>query len=142
MDSFSTTSLTTLLEAISQRIASSTGEIRTLLQQYKDVDSSDEHGDPTATLSALAHNLEHFQSQAHRLKSSVQSVRVVSERLQGALTSRLAQCDADSAVLGKQLMRLQPENLGSVNQAAVRTFEEVLSTYIALFDWLSNALSL
>ncbi|KAL6872914.1 ankyrin repeat-containing domain protein [Trichoderma novae-zelandiae] len=109
MDGRSISSLTTLCSGISQRAISSANELQSLVEA---LDSS--HRNVSPVLTSLAGALEELNQRASRLDVALVT-STVAMLVQDGLKEHLTSCDGMMTVLYKQLMRLQPDNVGSLN---------------------------
>ncbi|KAL7809757.1 ankyrin repeat-containing domain protein [Trichoderma gracile] len=109
MDGRSISSLTTLCSGISQRAISSANELRSLV---KALGSS--HRNVFPVLTSLASALEELSQRAAELDAALVT-STVAMLVQDGLKEHLTRCDGMMTVLYKQLLRLQPDNIESLN---------------------------
>lgn len=108
MDGRSVTALTTLCSTISQRTISCANEVRVLVEAL----DPRQHG--VSPLTSLASALEELNQQATQLEESLNS-STISMQTHDSFIELLIKCDGTITVLYKQLLRLQPDNVGRVN---------------------------
>lgn len=133
MDSFSIQSLTSLCTSIGTRTASSAAEVEALTKSTDPAVSSD-------TLLAHRDHLTKLSCEASSLKDAVTIAAVISQDLQEALIGTLTKVDALVGKLHKQLMRLLPENVHSVDTACMLKFDQFLIAHIQVFGFLTEVL--
>ncbi|KAK1249371.1 hypothetical protein MKX07_002887 [Trichoderma sp. CBMAI-0711] len=109
MDGRSISSLTTLCSGISQRAISSAIELRSLVEAL-----GPSHRNVLPVLTSLASALEELSQRASQLDAALVT-STVAMLVQDGLKEHLTSCDGMMTVLYKQLMRLQPDVIESLN---------------------------
>ncbi|RFU80487.1 ankyrin repeat [Trichoderma arundinaceum] len=135
MDGHSTAALTTLCSAIAQRAISSANEAQSL---FEALDSSDHD---ISQLSSLAGALEELNQRASKLDVSLIS-STISIDLHGAFKQYLTECDGTMTVLYKQLLRLQPDNIGSLNVEFVAAYCQVVGANSKLLESINDIVTM
>lgn len=128
MDGHSISSLTTLCSGISQRAISSANEIQSLVEP---LDSS-QHS-ISQPLSSLASALEELNQRASQLDVCL-ITSTVAMQVQDAFKELLTTCDGTMTVLHKQLMRLQPDNIESVNMEFLVAYYQTVKANSKLLE--------
>ncbi|CAM1511832.1 Fc.00g093450.m01.CDS01 [Cosmosporella sp. VM-42] len=136
MDSFSVVSLTSLTSSISHRTVSSTEEIKELIEtlnlEYAAIPQ----------LAAVSTSLADLHGRVVQLGESLNGSSSISQRLQTHLSQSLGSCDGITAVLNKQVMRLQADTLATLNPLFLTAYAEALTAYGRLFHFFVNLLSM
>ncbi|KAH0491090.1 hypothetical protein TgHK011_002533 [Trichoderma gracile] len=109
MDGRSISSLTTLCSGISQHAISSANELRSLVEAL-----GSSHRNVLPVLTSLASALEELSQRAAELDAALVT-STVAMLVQDGLKEHLTGCDGMMTVLYKQLLRLQPDNIESLN---------------------------
>ncbi|KAF7539120.1 hypothetical protein G7Z17_g12488 [Cylindrodendrum hubeiense] len=136
MDGFSVISLTSLTSTITNRALSSIGELNELIQTI-----GQDHA-ATQDLTVLSGALHQLHQQVPQLETALNGASAISLRLQNHLSQSLASCDGIAAVLNKQVMRLQPNNVLLCDGEFCVVNGYALRTYCQLFDVFVMLLSL
>lgn len=76
------------------------------------------------------------------LSGPLSTTLVISSQLQQILEQTLGSCDAATASLQKQLMRLQSVNVGSVDSDALDKYADMLLKSTGLFEHFIRLLSM
>lgn len=135
MQGFSVASVTSACSTISHRALSTATEIDQLRTQSPSVDTG------IKKLAFLATRLQQFRQHVDTLQQCLRDASAISERLQEVVGTAIAHCDAASAVLQKQVMRVQPQNLTQLDVNALSAFEDLLVTNSRVFILGSQLLS-
>ncbi|KAH6895887.1 ankyrin repeat-containing domain protein [Thelonectria olida] len=136
MDGFSVISLTALGSTIANRALSSAEELNELIATLGSHHGSISH---LSTFSSLLHKLHQHVVQ---LETALNGASVISLRLQTDLSQCLGSCDGIMAVLNKQVMRLQPENVAQLDETFLAVQGHTLEAYCQLFDFFVKLLSM
>ncbi|KAH7150368.1 ankyrin repeat-containing domain protein [Dactylonectria estremocensis] len=136
MDAFSVVSLTSLTTTISNRALSSATELNELLQALGRDHLASE------ILFALSNALHRHQQQVAQLQAALDGAHTISVRLQAHLSQSLTACDATAAVLNKQVMRLQPDNVELFDESFCAAHGDAVRAYSQLFDVFVKLLSM
>lgn len=107
MDGRSTSALTTLCSTVAQRAISIIHELQLLLEPLGS-------GDKVDALLELSNALEELKLQASQLDSTLGAC-TVSMAAHDAFKQHLTNCDGAMAILYKQILRLQADNIDSIN---------------------------
>ena len=135
MDSFSVASLGSLCSAISHTAIAGVIEIAELVANIP----PGQHADQLASLSRA---LQEFSESVSRFEVTVNGASTISPRLQGQLGASLGACQGQLAPLGKQVMRLQPTTVGSLNAMYVMVNEDLLLAYTQLLAFFEEVLAM
>lgn len=135
MDSFTAASMSSLCSSISHSAIASASELADLLQKVSD----GQHADQLASLSEALHA---FSANVYQLEASISSASAISQQLQLQLGDSLQACQAKMGPLGKQVMRLQPENVIHLNGQFVMARADLLVAYTQLFVIFEEALAM
>lgn len=92
-------------------------------------------------LAFLATKLQQFRQHVDTLQQCLRDATVISDKLQVVVNGVVKQCDSASAVLQKQVMRVQPQNLSQLNEGVVETFQALLDSNSRVFILASQLLS-
>lgn len=136
MDGFSVLSLTSLTSSITHRLQAGQEEIWELLQASEARDSG-----PEARLAAFVDTLQRITQCTIRLEKSLNCATAISEGLQTHLSQSLGSCDGTTAVLNKQIMRLQPETISTLNTSFLTAYKSTLDAHVDLFGFFVRQLS-
>jgi hypothetical protein len=136
MDGFSVISLTSLGSTIANRALSSAEELNELIATLDLHHGSISH---LSTFSSLLHKLHQHVVE---LETALNGASAISLRLQTDLSQCLGSCDGIMAVLNKQVMRLQPENVAQLNGTFLAVQGYSLEAYCQLFDFFVKLLSM
>lgn len=128
MDGFSVASLTSLCTGISNRAAVSSSELRTLVATLP-------RGGDNAQLYDLSFRLSTFGTQILKLERTLKTATVISQPLQRTLGRSLEISNETLAVVSKQLMRLQQENIHLVDWRLVGVYNDLMEISTALLDY-------
>ncbi|KAH6608491.1 ankyrin repeat [Trichoderma cornu-damae] len=131
MDGRSTTALTTLCSAIEQRAISSAHEVQSLVAALESTPCD------IPQLSLLASALEELNQRASQLDASLIS-STVSMELHDTFKQLLTRCDASVTVLYKQLLRLRPDNAGSINTEFLAAHWQAVNANGELLNWIKS----
>ncbi|KAF4994424.1 hypothetical protein FDECE_13124 [Fusarium decemcellulare] len=132
-DGFSVISLTSLGTTISHRVLSSAEEFNEL---NSTLETENAHlSVSTARLYQLHHNVG-------ELENALNSASVISVRLQTHLSQSLASCDVITAVLNKQVMRLQTDTLPMMDEVFMVVYNDAIVAFTRLFAFFVKVLSL
>lgn len=112
MDGRSTNALTTLCSAVAQRAIAIVHEVQLLIEPLGS--GSGSSLDKLYALLELTNSLEELKLQASQLDASL-AVSTVSMAAHDAFKQHLTNYDRAMAVLYKQILRLQADNIGSIN---------------------------
>ncbi|KAL7793010.1 ankyrin repeat-containing domain protein [Trichoderma ceciliae] len=129
MDGRSISALTTLCSATAQRAISSANEVQVLIA----VLNSSHHEESISQLSALADALEELGQLAAQLDASLVT-STVSMEVYDAFKQLLIGCDGTATALYKQLLRLQPDNIGSLNAEFVVAYSQTVKANSRLLE--------
>lgn len=121
MDGRSTNALTTLCSTVAQRAISILHEVQPLIEPLGS------GLDRLGALLELTTSLGELRLQASQLDASL-ATGTVSMAAYDAFKQHLTDCDGATAVLYKQLLRLQADNIESIN-----------SEFLAAYDWTVKA---
>lgn len=135
MDGFSVASLSSLCSAISHTAIAGVIEIAELVAKIP----PSHHADQLASLSRA---LQEFSESVSRFEVTVNGAPAISPRLQGQLGASLGVCQGKLAPLGKQVMRLQPTTVGSLNAMYVMVNEDLLLAYTQLLAFFEEVLAM
>jgi hypothetical protein len=119
MDGRSINSLTTLCSSIAQRAISSANEV------YSLIDLPSLSQDKLDALSTLADTLEELNQQAAQLDVSL-AASTVSMEAHDTFKQLLTGCDATMAILYKQILRIQSDNVDSVNIGFLSAYDQTV----------------
>ncbi|KAH8736375.1 ankyrin repeat-containing domain protein [Ilyonectria robusta] len=136
MDGFSVVSLTSSAATISNRALSSAEELKELIQNLDSQHFTIPH------LSPLGDALHQLHQQVAQLQTALNGASAISVRLQTHLSQSLEACDGIAAVLNKQVMRLQADNLLLFDETFCAVHSHTLVSYCQLFDVFVKLLSL
>lgn len=132
-DGFSVISLTSLGSSISHRLLSSAEELNEL---NGTLESPDER------LSSFANRLYQLHQHVGYLETALNNASAISGRFQTTLSQSLGSCDVVNTVLNKQVMRLQAETLGLLDEVFLVVYSDALLAYTRLFAFFVKVLSL
>ncbi|KAH7189530.1 ankyrin repeat-containing domain protein [Fusarium flagelliforme] len=132
-DGFSVISLTSLGSSISHRLLSSAEELNEL---NGTLETTDER------LSSFANRLYQLHQHVGYLETALNNASAISGRFQTTLSQSLGSCDVVSTVLNKQVMRLQAETLGLLDEVFLVVYSDALLAYTRLFAFFVKVLSL
>ena len=135
MDSFSVTSLTSLTSTISHRALSSAEELNNLTE------TAQPQHDLAPLISEFSKALQQLYERASLLEESLSSATAISEGLRTDLTKWLNSCDQTTAVLSKQVLRLQADTLDSLEPFFVNVYVKTVVGYARLFHFFVTVLS-
>ncbi|KAK2612784.1 hypothetical protein QQS21_001236 [Conoideocrella luteorostrata] len=134
MDGFSVASLTSLCSTIAQQVVSSTSELQSLLQT---IPSPSDSVQQIATFAAILHATN---VQVTHLEQALGNATAISLGLQGVLTASLNSCNAVSARLHKQILRLHADNATDADPTYIQSHSQLLAIYQSLFQCLADIL--
>ncbi|KAJ4138331.1 hypothetical protein NW768_002154 [Fusarium equiseti] len=132
-DGFSVISLTSLGSSISHRLLSSAEELNELNGTLET---------PDERLSSFANRLYQLHQHVGYLETALNNASAISGRFQATLSQSLGSCDVVNTVLNKQVMRLQAETLGLLDEVFLAVYSDALLAYTRLFAFFVKALSL
>ncbi|CAG7563904.1 unnamed protein product [Fusarium equiseti] len=132
-DGFSVISLTSLGSSISHRLLSSAEELNELNGTLET---------PDERLSSFANRLYQLHQHVGYLETALNNASAISGRFQTTLSQSLGSCDVVSTVLNKQVMRLQAETLGLLDEVFLVVYSDALLAYTRLFAFFVKVLSL
>jgi hypothetical protein len=135
MDGFSVASLSTLSSSVSHRSLAAAAELTDLLRKLP----SDHYAEQ---LSSLSKALQAFSTTVNQLAISIISASAISQRLQAQLSRSLGTCENGLVSMGKQVMRLQPETIASLNGAFLAVHDDMLLAYTQLFGYFEQVLAM
>lgn len=135
MDSFTAASLSSLCSSLSHSAIASASELADLLSKVPD----GQHAEQLASLSEALHA---FSGNVYQFESSISSASAISQQLQVQLGNSLQACQAKIGPLGKQIMRLQPDNVIHLNGQFVMVYADLLVAFTQLFVIFEEALSM
>ncbi|KAL7942515.1 ankyrin repeat-containing domain protein [Trichoderma barbatum] len=130
MDGRSISSLTTLCSGISQRAISGANEIQSVVEA---LDASRQN--ISELLSSLANALEELNQWASRLDAGLVT-STVAISVQDSSKELLTSCDGTMTVLHKQLMRLNPDNVGSINIDFLVAYYQTVKANSRLLEYM------
>lgn len=137
MDGFSVASLTASTTSISQRALSGASEIRRLAT------AGEEHQQPPlGDLVTLADLLEKASRDVEQLGTALGAASAVAARLHAKLKETLTASETSIAGLGKQLMRLDADNLARVYVSYIQRQQRVVLAYSDLFQYYAQIVAL
>ena len=136
MDGFTVASLESSTTAIVQKAASAAAELNALTQTITSGSFR------VQRLGQLSSGLQQLSDEADDLLSALGASSVISPRLQGALSRVLRRCEALMASLDKQVMRLQPDNVRSVNWTVVTVLTDFVGAHATLFGPFAEMLAM
>ncbi|KAM0255252.1 hypothetical protein ACHAQJ_005960 [Trichoderma viride] len=119
MDGRSINALTTLCSGIAQRAISSAHEVQVL------IDLSSSNQDKRNALLSLASALKELHQQASQLDDSLVASTIFMEA-HDTFKQLLTGCDGTLAILYKQVMRLQPDNVDSANVEFLMAYDQTV----------------
>lgn len=125
MDGRSTSALTTLCSTVAQRATAIIHEVRLLIERLGS------GLDKLEALLELSNALEELKFQASQLDASL-AVCTISMVAHDAFKQHLTNCDATMAVLYKQVLHLQEDNIGSINDEFLAAYHETVKAYSQL----------
>ncbi|RBR09474.1 uncharacterized protein FIESC28_09858 [Fusarium coffeatum] len=132
-DGFSVISLTSLGSSISHRLLSSAEELNELNGTLEA---------PDERLSSFANRLYQLHQHVGYLETALNNASAISGRFQTTLSQSLGSCDVVNTVLNKQVMRLQAETLGLLDEVFLGVYSDALLAYTRLFAFFVKVLSL
>lgn len=132
MDGRSISSLTTLCSGISQRAISGANELRSLVEAL-----GSSNRNVLSVLTSLASGLEELNQRAAQLDAALVTA-TVAMLVQDGLKEHLTSCDGMMTVLYKQLMRLQPDNIKSLNVDFVVAYYQAAMAYSRLLESMED----
>ena len=133
MDSFSSISITTSCTSISTHIASTVAALNHVLEG-----TSSQSGH----IDSLLAELSRLQTHVEQLQVEIRKATVLSESLQERLRIVTTSCNDASAVINKQVQRLDPETISRLNNDAVDRYGSILSANALAFSLLVRSLCL
>lgn len=136
MDGFSVLSLTSLCTTITHRLISSVEELNDLFARL------DTKYAPRHPLSVFTQGLQQLNEQTAELEESLKNARAISTRLQTLLSQSLGACDLTTATVNKQVMRIQPDTIHTLDEMFLIVYNSVISSYYRLFSLFSTLLVL
>ncbi|KAF4974947.1 hypothetical protein FZEAL_8210 [Fusarium zealandicum] len=132
-DGFSVISLTSLGSTISHRVLSSAEELNEL---NGTLEAENSH------LRASAATLYKLHQHVGELETALNGAAAISVRMQTLLSQTLGSCDAITAVLNKQLMRLQADTLPMLDGVFMVVYNDAVVAFARLFAFFVKVLSL
>lgn len=135
MDGFSVASLSSLCSAISHSAIACAVELAELLPTIPP-------GQHAQHLASLSGGLQEFGAGVSQFEAAITGASAISPHLQDQLGRSLDACQTRLAPLGKQVMRLQPDNVRGLNVVFVMVHQDLLVAYTQLLGFLNEVLSM
>lgn len=135
MDSFSVASLTSLTSTISHRTLSCAEELS------EAIGTAEPQHDAAPLISEFAKAHRELHERALLLEESLNSATVFSETLRTQLSKWLNACDHTTAVLSKQVLRIQADTLDRLEPFFVNVYVKTLVGYARFFHFFVTLLS-
>ncbi|KAM5347846.1 hypothetical protein ACJ41O_007670 [Fusarium nematophilum] len=132
-DGFSVISLTSLGSTISNRVLSSAEELNELNGTLET---------ENAQLAAFAAALLQLHHRVSQLETALNGATAISVRMQTHLSQSLGSCDVITAVLNKQVMRLQADTLPVMDEVFLLVYSDAVVAFNGLFAFFVKVLSL
>lgn len=137
MDDFSLASIHSLCSSLSQSALSSVSELADILSRIP------ENGNDRAIqLNELSGSLHSFSATVERLDAAVTSATTISPGGLSELSKCLSSCQTIIAPLGKQVMRLQADNIATLNGMYVQAHGDALVIYAQQMSFFEAVLAM
>ncbi|KAK1502013.1 uncharacterized protein CCOS01_04132 [Colletotrichum costaricense] len=127
MAGFSSAAVTTSCDDITHRIVSTSAELDSLLKAIDPGSTAAQH------LISVSAKLDQFRDTTEQLRRSLNDSSAISPGLRNALAIAIQPCADAAAVLDKQIHRLDPANVTSLNSDVILQYETYHLTNTRLF---------